>query len=234
MDCKACSAAERPDGSRQQQPRCAMQDTELLIPLSALQHYLYCPRQCVLIHLERAWTENAHTAAGRLLHQRADTPGVEQRHGIRTVTAMPLQHRALGIAGVADVVEWHEADGGAWRPLPVEYKKGRPKQHRADEVQLCAQALCLEDMLGQPVPEGALFYGQTRRRQSVAFDTALRELTLQTIADTRALLTSGQTPPARYQASRCAACSLLDDCQPRWSERRCHVAQWLQHQLEQA
>ncbi|WP_343292992.1 CRISPR-associated protein Cas4 [Vandammella animalimorsus] len=202
------------------------------IPLSALQHYLYCPRQCALIHLEQLWSENALTAEGRLLHQRADSPGAEQRHGVRTVTAMPLRHTALGIAGVADVVEFHPRAAGPPQALPVEYKRGRPKAHRADEVQLCAQALCLEDMLGQPVSEGALFYGQTRRRRNVVFDADLRALTLNTIASTRALLAAGRTPPPVDDARRCSACSLIDDCQPQWARAARRVAPWLQTQLQ--
>jgi len=112
------------------------------IPLSALQHYLYCPRQCALIHVEQLWEESRHTAEGRILHERADKPRGERRRGVRTVTAMPLSHAQLGITGIADVVEFQESPRGE-QPFPVEYKRGRPKAHRADEVQLCAQALCL-------------------------------------------------------------------------------------------
>jgi len=206
-------------------------DDENLIPLSALQHYLYCPRQCALIHLEQQWAENRQTAEGRLLHQRSDVPQVERRRGVRTVTAMPLLALELGITGKADVVEFHPDDGRE-RALPVEYKRGRPKAHRADEVQLCAQALCLEAMLGVPVGAGALFYGQTRRRKEVVFDAELRALTTQTIADTRAMLTSGTTPTARYDAKCCDRCSLLDLCQPRLLGRR-KVEDWLRTQLDE-
>lgn len=118
-------------------------EEEDFVPLSALQHYRYCPRQCALIHVERLWAENRQTAEGRLLHARTDAPLTEQRHGVRTVTAMPLKEAPLGLWGVADVVEFHATATGAI-PYPVEYKRGRPKSHRADEVQLCAQALCLE------------------------------------------------------------------------------------------
>ncbi len=205
-------------------------DDEDLVPLSALQHYLYCPRQCALIHLEQQWAENRQTAEGRLLHQRADMPQTERRRGVRTVTAMPLLALELGITGKADVVEFHQSDGSE-RVFPVEYKRGRPKAHRADEVQLCAQALCLEAMLGKQVEAGALFYGQTRRRKDVAFDTELRDLTLRIIAEARAMIASQQTPLARYEARRCDACSLLDLCQPRLLGRR-SVADWLHRQLE--
>lgn len=202
-----------------------------LIPLSALQHYLYCPRQCALIHLEQQWAENRQTAEGRLLHDKADTPAIELRHGVRTVTAMPLSSTDLGISGVADVVEFHVEPTGE-RPYPVEYKRGRPKAHRADEVQLCAQALCLEAMFGTTVAEGALFYGQPRRREHVVFDEALRSLTRQTIDATRAMFISGRTPLANYEARRCDSCSLLDLCQPRLLGKAGHVDAWLKRQLQ--
>lgn len=205
-------------------------DDDDLIPLSALQHYLYCPRQCALIHLEQQWADNRQTAEGHLLHHRADKPQAERRKGVRTVTAMPLLTLELGITGKADVVEFHPYDAGE-RAFPVEYKRGRPKLHRADEVQLCAQALCLEAMLGTPVEGGALFYGQTRRRRDVAFDGELRELTRRTITETRAMLASGKTPSARYESRRCNACSLLDLCQPKLLGRR-SIETWLQQQLE--
>jgi CRISPR-associated exonuclease Cas4 len=205
-------------------------DDEDLIPLSALQHYLYCPRQCALIHVERLWAENRQTAEGRLLHERADQPQVEQRHGVRTVTAMPLSHLQLGITGVADVVEFHASKGGE-RPYLVEYKRGRPKAHRADEVQLCAQALCLEAMFGQKVEEGALFYGMPRRRTVVAFDDALRQLTLEVIRATREMIGAGRTPLATYEPKRCDACSLIDLCQPRLLGRRSSVDAWLRRQI---
>lgn len=206
-----------------------MEDDDL-IPISAIQHYLYCPRQCALIHLEQQWAENRQTAEGQLLHQRVDKPQAERRRGVRTVTAMPLLSLELGITGKADVVEFHVGEAGE-RAFPVEYKRGRPKAHRADEVQLCAQALCLEAMLGKPVEAGALFYGETRRRQDVTFDVALRELTRQTISDTRGMLASGQTPSASYEPKRCDRCSLIDLCQPRLLGRR-SVESWLSRQLE--
>jgi len=207
-----------------------MEDDDL-IPLSALQHYLYCPRQCALIHVEQLWAENRQTAEGRLLHERADQPQTEVRHGVRTVTAMPLVNLSLGITGIADVVEFHGSAAGE-QAFPVEYKRGRPKAYRADEVQLCAQALCLESMLGRPVPEGALFYGETRRRKPVPFDPPLRELTLSTISATRALFESGRTPLAEYQSRRCDACSLIELCQPRLLGRRESVNHWLRQQIK--
>jgi CRISPR-associated exonuclease Cas4 len=176
---------------------------EDLIPLSALQHHLFCPRQCALIHVERLWAENALTAEGRLAHEAVHAPKGERRKGVRTVTAMPLRSTTLGVTSVADAVELHDTAGGLV-PFPVEHKLGRPKAHRADEVQLCAQALCLEEMLGVPVPAGALFYGRTRRRQDVAFDEELRALTRRVADEVRALLAAGCTPPPRYEANAAA------------------------------
>ncbi|MDR1422990.1 MAG: CRISPR-associated protein Cas4 [Azoarcus sp.] len=202
------------------------------LSISALQHYLYCPRQCALIHVERLWAENRLTAEGRLLHERADEPAIERRHGVRTITAMPLSNAELGIAGVADVTEFHAgADGD--RPYPVEYKRGSPKAHRADEVQLCAQALCLEAMFSQRVEKGALFYGTPRRRQVVEFDGVLRNLTLETIRGAREMIAAGQTPPAKFKAKRCNACSLLDLCQPRLFSRADSVDVWLARHLQE-
>ncbi|KAF1049017.1 CRISPR-associated protein Cas4 [Xylophilus sp.] len=205
-------------------------DYDDFIPISALQHYLYCPRQCALIHVEQLWAESRHTAEGRVLHERTDRPRGERRRGVRTVTAMPLADASLGITGIADVVEFHGGASGE-QAFPVEYKRGRPKAHRADEVQLCAQALCLETMLEQDVPQGALFYGETRRRTDVLFDSGLRQLTRETIAATRAMLQSGTTPTADYRARRCDACSLIDLCQPRLLRRSTSVGAWLARQL---
>jgi CRISPR-associated exonuclease Cas4 len=202
------------------------------IPLSALQHHLFCPRQCALIHVERLWAENALTAEGRLAHEAVHVPKGERRKGVKVVTSIPLRSTALGLAGVADAVELHAAPGGGLVPFPVEHKRGRPKAHRADEVQLCAQALCLEEMLGVPVPAGALFYGKTRRRQDVAFDPELRALTVRAAAEVRALVASGRTPPARYDPARCDSCSLIEICRPKALEKPRRVATWLARLVE--
>ena len=197
-----------------------------LAPISALQHMLYCPRQCALIHNERQWAENLFTAEGRILHERADAGGRERRGDVTTERSVPLRSLRLGISGVADVVEIHE--GG--HPYPVEYKRGRPKAHRADEVQLCAQAMCLEEMLGTPVPEGALFYGRNRRRSVVAFDAELRALTERIAGDTRRMLAAGDSPPPEYEARKCDACSLKEVCQPQ--RPRSAVELWLAKAVE--
>lgn len=196
------------------------------IPLSALQHWLFCPRQYGLIHIDRVWAENRLTAEGRVLHDRADGGRAETRPGIRILRAVEIRSDRHGLHGVADVVELR---GG--QPYPVEYKRGRPKAHRADEVQLCAQALCLEEMFACAIAEGALFYGQTRRRVIVPIDDDLRALTLRTADAIDACRTSGIVPAMPYDAARCDACSLIDLCQPRLNRNRC-VADWLARAID--
>jgi len=183
------------------------------IPLSALQHAVYCLRQAALIHLERVWAENRFTAEGQVLHQVADKGGARKARGVKRVMALPLASRRLNITGVADMVEFH-AGGDGETPFPVEYKRGKAKLHRADEVQLCAQALCLEEMKGRPVPEGALFYAETKRRIAVPFDAELRRLTEETIAALAEVFVSGKTPLPTPLKTRCRACSLNELCRP--------------------
>ena len=207
-----------------------MQDEDL-IPISALQHYLYCPRQFGLIHVEGIWTENVQTAQGRVLHKRADLPGASSRKGVRTITAMPLRHEKLRLVGIADVVEMVTGDDGKNVPYPVEYKRGRPKPHRADEVQLCAQALCLEEMFGVSLQEGALFYGVTRHRMKVPLDRELRELTISAVREVTSILSAGIMPRTVYEPKRCDACSLIDDCHPRLLSRGKSVSKWVADQI---
>jgi len=197
--------------------------------LSRLQHYLYCPRQFGLIELEAVWEENQFTAEGQVLHQHVNQAGQQSRGAIRTVRALRLSEEELGIEGVADVVEYHRQADGSEIPYPIEYKRGKPKTHRADEVQLCAQALCLEAMLQTNVPEGALFYGEVRRRHNVPFDAELRALTQQTILACRAIIASQTTPKAVYQAKKCRNCSLIDACHPQDFTKS--ASQWLATQL---
>lgn len=200
---------------------------DALIPISALQHHLFCPRQCALIHLEGLWAEDGATAEGRLLHDRVDAAPGETRPGVRIARGIALRSLALGVSGRADAVELR---GRPPVPFPVEYKRGKPKAHRADEVQLCAQAICLEEMFGAPVPEGALFYGQTRRRVVVAFDEGLRALTAEIAASARAMLASGATPPPR-RIPGCRRCSLEELCQPARLEKPPRIARWLSSQI---
>jgi CRISPR-associated exonuclease Cas4 len=188
------------------------------IPLSALQHAVYCLRQAALIHVERLWEENRFTAEGRVLHDVAHEPANRRRPGLRRVTALPLACRRLNLAGVADLVEFRAGPDGE-DAYPVEYKRGKAKLYRADEVQLCAQAFCLEEMTGRTVPEGALFYAETKRRLVVPFDEELRRLTEEVAGAFGALFAAGRTPPAVYRADRCRSCSLLDLCRPKAAAR---------------
>ena len=190
-----------------------------LVMLSALQHFLFCPRQCALIHTEQLWTENRFTAEGRLLHERVHTAARESRRKIRVEFDMPIRSLVLGLIGRADVVEFHLLDNGSWQPFPVEFKRGRPKKNDADQVQLCAQALCIEEMLDIPVPAGALYYGKKRRRHPVDFDPSLRRTTIRAAADLHRLLASGRTPPPQ-DTPGCRRCSFIDTCLPKTSGRK--------------
>ncbi|WP_107875013.1 CRISPR-associated protein Cas4 [Neisseria weaveri] len=185
------------------------------IPLSALQHYAFCPRQCALIHNEQAWAENFLTAQGRALHERVDGGEPETRKGVRFERSVHVSAENLGVHGVLDMVERDIQTG---RLKPVEYKRGKPKPEPFDEIQLCAQALCLEEMTGQTIAEGALWYMQTLHRVPVPFSDGLRAQTLAVIAQVRELLASGQTPPPVY-GKRCKACSLVEICQPKLLEK---------------
>ncbi|MDB6140124.1 MAG: CRISPR-associated RecB family exonuclease Cas4 [Verrucomicrobiaceae bacterium] len=198
-----------------------------LLPISGLQHLLYCDRQCALIHLEQAWAENQFTAEGNVMHEKAHNGPDEVRAGVRTVRGLPVKSETLGLSGQCDVVEF-AADGSV---LPVEYKRGKPKGHRADEVQLCAQALCLEETLGMLIPEGRLFYGQTRRRVDVAFDPELRALTVDAARRLQTLIASSATPSAVYEEWKCENCSLKELCLPRAMRFQKGAEAWFQRQL---
>lgn len=186
-----------------------------LLPLSALQHLLFCERQCALIHIEQAWSENRFTAEGRIMHERVDSGGRESRGAVRLAYGLALHSFRLGLVGKADVVEFHLNEAGTWQPFPVEHKRGRAKKENWARVQLCAQAICLEEMLGTAVPAGALFYGKSRRRQGVDFDAELRAEVERTAKRLHALIRSGKTPPAYYDEKKCESCSLINLCMPR-------------------
>jgi CRISPR-associated exonuclease Cas4 len=189
------------------------------IALSALQHYAYCPRQCALIHLEQIWTDNAQTAKGIRAHTRADEPDIELLEGVRIERALPLYSDELELVGRADVVEFL-ADQ---TPFPVEYKSGKRKKNQdpqtanleklCDDIQLCAQALCLEEMLKIRVPRGAIFHIASKRRRDVEFSPALRNRTLEVIQAVKTQFETGITPePVNDQ--RCTHCSLNNACMP--------------------
>lgn len=179
------------------------------IPISALQHFSYCPRQCALIHVEQVFEENLFTQRGRAVHRLVDTPETRSEHGVRVVRALPLFSRGLGLTGKADVVEFG-VDG---TPYPVEYKHGPKREKLHDDLQLTAQALCLEDMTGKLVPEAAIFHHTSRRRREVQISAKLRKMVEDLLPQIRTMLASGQLPPPLNDA-HCRNCSLLDVCQP--------------------
>ena len=186
-----------------------------LIPISALQHIAYCQRQFALIHVEQVWAENFFTAHGQLLHQRVDSGEVEQRGRMRYERSVSVLSERLGITGKLDLLEIEDKTGdGDMRYFPVEYKRGRHKTQDWDRIQLCAQALCLEDMCDVSITEGALWYQQERKREQVIFDESLRGLTLNVIEQARAILDTRKTPAPTSDKPRCKACSLIELCLP--------------------
>lgn len=195
-----------------------------MLPLSGLQHLAFCPRQWALIHLEQAWLENRLTAEGRLLHEAADLPGQSRRGAVRTVRGMTIESRRLGLSGRADVVEFLP------EPFPVEYKRGKRKPNDCDLIQLCAQALCLEEMLQTSISEGAIFYGNPRRRLQVEFTVTLRERTVQLCATMHELHRTRQTPAA-VPGPYCCCCSLVDICLPQSTSHADSAGRWMTDQL---
>ena len=185
---------------------------EDLIPLSALQHLLFCERQCALIHIEQAWAENMLTAEGKIMHERVDSSSSESRGKIRIESSVPLRSLRLGLVGKADIVEFHKRDS-QWHPFPVEYKRGAPKINNCDKVQLCAQAICLEEMLNVSITSGALFYGSTRRREDVDFNQSLRSETEEAALRVHELIEGGITPEP-VKGKHCKSCSLVEICMP--------------------
>lgn len=178
------------------------------VMISALEHYSYCPRQCALIHIEQTFTDNIHTLRGNLAHERVDLPITRQEELVRVERGLPLWSRVLGLVGRADVVEFH---GNI--PYPVEYKKGRRRAWQYEAIQVCAQAICLEEMLGLEVSRGAIYYCSSRTRREVIFDQTLRTAVAQTTESVRDLLRNQQLPVA-VNDQRCHQCSLIDTCLP--------------------
>ena len=205
---------------------------EDLIQLSALQHFVFCERQCALIHIEQVWSENLFTAEGRIMHDKADSNKFESRGNVLIDYSVPLRSLRLGLSGKADVVEFHKIEDGTWLPFPVEYKRGKPKADDCDKVQLCAQAICLEEMLKGEIKEGALFYGQTRRREDVVFDERLRTVTEDISRRVHELIAAGITPKAEY-SKKCESCSLLDLCLPKTCGKTKSVSKYLLTAMEE-
>jgi len=182
-----------------------------------------------LIHIEQVWAENLLTAEGRIMHERVHKEGRESRGNVRIEYAMPLRSLRLGLIAKADVVEFHrdiECPDNIWQPFPVEYKRGKPKKDNYDKVQLCGQAMCLEEMLGVEIPAGALFYGKTRRRQDVDFDIVLRRETEDAAKRFHELVDSGHTPKPVYK-KKCGNCSMYDLCMPKIVEKARSINSYL-------
>jgi CRISPR-associated exonuclease Cas4 len=185
-------------------------DDDDLLPLSALQHLIFCERQFSLIHVEQAWIENVYTTEGEILHAKAHSLSKERRPGRSKEFGMPIRSLELGLTGMTDAVEYGE-DGSI---RIVEYKRGRPKKHRADEVQLCAQAMCIEEMRGVSLTEAQLYYGKAKRRKTVALDEELRGITRIAAARAQKLLREGVTPKADFDEATCPHCSMITICMP--------------------
>lgn len=229
-----------------------MYSEEDLIPISALQHYAFCPRQWGLIHLEKIWQDNYLTAEGNIMHERTHSEEMENRPGIRTARSLRICSYQYGIVGQADVVEFHRLSveqsvfsmhgspsgialngvQGCWSVLPVEYKRGKPKKSNCDKIQLCAQALCLEEMLGTKITDGALYYGLPRRRHEVCIDESLRNVTISAINKLHVLMRKELTPPQRY-SKKCDNCSLIGHCMPKVTGIKKDIRHYLMSAFDQ-
>ena len=234
-----------------------MYTDEQLVPISALQHLVFCARQCALIHVERVWSENSLTAEGQLLHKKTNTARDQSYQGVRIARSLNLVSRRLGLVGMSDVVEFKPPGEtpqpirsaaalsallklssperfAGWLITPIEYKRGKPKTNRVwgdcDRVQLCAQTLCLEEMLSVEIPTGQIFYGEQRRRIDVEFDLALRAKTEQLCLELHLLLNSTQLP-LPVNDRRCKRCSLIENCMPEQSQSREKASSWIQKQI---
>jgi CRISPR-associated exonuclease Cas4 len=214
--------------------------TDELLPLSGIQHFLFCRRQWALIHVERQWQENALTAEGRIMHQRVDDPFfTETRNGIITARSVPVASYRLGLVGVCDVVEFTEsAEGvqlpgraGRYVPAPVEYKRGKEKHDHSDEAQLCAQAICLEEMLSVTIARGYLYYGETRHRVEVEITAELRALVKKMVDEMHNYFQSGYTPRVK-PFKGCRSCSLADICLPVLQEKAIAASKYIRQQIE--
>jgi len=192
------------------------------LPLSALNHLVFCERRCALIHIEGVFVENAFTIEGTLAHEAADLSGYETKQGVRVVHALPLRSARLKLSGKSDIVEFHPQRSGPETPFPVEYKRGRRNRWQNDDIQLCAQALCLEEMLSVPVPRGAIFHASSKRRRDVEFTPQLRGQTEAAVSRLHELIGSGRIPAA-ILLPKCEGCSLHEICMPELSMRRTEI-----------
>ncbi|NMA66105.1 MAG: CRISPR-associated protein Cas4 [Clostridiaceae bacterium] len=213
-----------------------MYDQDQLLMLSGIQHFCFCERQWSLIHIEQQWKDNVRTVEGHFFHERVDNPFITETRGDLIVArSVPLVSYKLGLYGIGDVVEFNRtsdqgiilnAKEGVWMPYPVEYKAGRPKKDKRDEVQLCAQAICLEEMLDVNIMDGALFYGLTRRRIVVKFDEELRGYVKELANKMHTIYEQGITPRIQSQ-KHCKLCSLNEICMPKLSKKRNSVKNYM-------
>ncbi len=213
-----------------------------LLPLSGIQHFLFCRRQWALIHVERQWQENVLTAEGRIMHKRVDDPFfTETRNGVITARSVPVASYRLGLTGVCDLVEFTESPegvnlpgrAGRYTPAPVEYKRGREKHDHSDEAQLCAQAICLEEMLAATIPRGFLYYGETRHRVEIEITAELRTLVKNMADEMHNYFQSGYTPRVK-PSKACRSCSLADLCLPELQEKVIAASKYIKQQIENA
>ncbi|WP_031514023.1 CRISPR-associated protein Cas4 [Desulfofalx alkaliphila] len=214
---------------------------EDLLALSGIQHFAYCPRQWALIHIEKQWIENLHTVEGKQLHERVDNPDFfESRGGVLTARSVPISSYELGFFGVADLVEFYadEKKGitlngrqGKWRPIPVEYKKGKPKKDIIDQVQLCAQAICLEEMLSTTIEYGYLFYGKTKHRTKIVFGKQLRDEVVRLAEQMHSVFNKQITPKPLTNNKGCKSCSLVNVCLPKLGTKQAGVNSYIKRYL---
>ena len=212
-----------------------------LLQLSGIQHYAFCRRQWALVYVENQWCENLFTQEGKQLHERVDNPDFfESRGGILTARSVPVSSYKLGFSGIADMVEFYADNDtgilikgrkGKWQPIPVEYKRGKPKQDIIDEVQLCAQAMCLEEMLNTNIEYGQIYYGETKHRIKVVFNEKLREQVSVLSKEMHDLFNQKYTPRAEFR-NKCKECSLIDICLPKLQKRENEVKNYIKKYLE--
>ena len=218
------------------------EDDQMLM-LSGIQHYMFCPRQWALIHIEQQWSENRLTAEGQLLHQNVDNPSYRQKNGgVITLRSVHIASHTLGLFGITDAIELLPSDcsddaithpryPGFWKPYPIEYKRGHRKPDERDEVQLAAQVICLEEMYGIHIPEAALFYHETRHRETVSIDEHLRQLTYELSEAMHQTFERGFTPKAE-ERRECRSCSLIDICAPELTKKT-SVSYYLKNTLDE-
>jgi len=211
-----------------------------LLPLSGIQHFMFCRRQWALIHIESQWRDNVLTVEGKLLHERGDDPYfTEVRRDLIITRSVPVASYKLGLSGVCDVVEFRMAPQGVilpgreghYLPAPVEYKRGRPKREPVDEGQLCAQAMCLEEMLAVEIPQGFLYYGQTRHRETVELSSTLRQTVREMSAEMHSYFSRGYTPKVRITKA-CRSCSLADVCLPVLQKNATAASKYIEQKIE--